>query len=97
MKDSGIDIKEELRTILRFYEKRLDNCTMAEAKATAEMLMNNMELSGTIDDFAEFYGKSKDAVSGVIKRNLVAKPKRKVLYPFHAFRKVIPKSWRKKD
>ena len=97
MKEDEIDIKEEIRTILRFYDKRLDECTMAEAKSTARMLINNMELDGTIDDFAEFYGKSKDAVSGVIKRRMIAKPKRNVvLYPFHKFREIIPESWRKK-
>ena len=99
MKENEIDLKEEMRTILRFYEQRLDSCTMAELKSAVKMFTNNMELDGTIDDFAEFYGKSRDAVYGVIKRKLVAKPKRNVvLYPFHAFRKIAPKSWgRKKD
>lgn len=98
MKDDEIDIKQELRTILRYYDKRLDSCTMAEMKSLSKMLMSNMEIDGTLDDFAEFYGKSKDAVSSQIKRNLLAKPKRNVvLYPFHAFQKVVPKSWRKKS
>jgi hypothetical protein len=71
---------------------------MAEMKSLSRMLMENMEIDGTIDDFAQFYGKSKDAVSSQIKRNLLAKPKRNVvLYPFHLFNKVIPKSWRKKS
>ena len=56
-----------------------------------------MEIYGTIGDFAEFYGKSKDAVNSVIKRRMVQKPKRNVvLYPFHIFAKLIPDSWRKK-
>lgn len=98
MKDDEIDIREELRTILRYYDKRLDSCTMAEMKSLSKMLMSNMEIDGTLDDFAEFYGKSKDAVSSQIKRNLLAKPKRNVvLYPFHAFQAILPKSWRKKS
>lgn len=69
---------------------------MAEMEAAKNALENNMEIDGTIDDFAKFYDKSKDAVNSVIKRNLIEKPKRNiVLYPFHAFRKVIPPSWRK--
>ena len=96
MEDNGINLKEELRAILRFYDKRLDSCTMQELKSAYRMFAENMELDGTADDFAEFYGKSKDAVFGVIKRNMFQKPKRNVvLYPFHVFRKIIPQSWRK--
>lgn len=69
---------------------------MAEMESALKALEDNMEIDGTIADFADFYGKSKDAVNGVIKRNLIEKPKRNiVLYPFHAFRKIIPPSWRK--
>jgi len=94
---NDIDIKNELRMILRYYDKRLDDCTMREAKAAYKMFVEHMDIDGTLDDFAEFYGKSKDAVSSVIKRRMIEKPKRNVvLYPFHAFRKIIPDSWREK-
>ena len=97
MKEDQIDFKQELRNILHYYDQRLDHCTMAEVKSVTNLLMSNMEIDGTLDDFAQFYGKSKDAVSGQIKRNLIAKPKRNVvLYPFHAFQLIVPKSWRKK-
>lgn len=96
MKENGIDFKTELRRILRYYDQRLDNCTMQEIKSVTNMLMSNMEIHGTLDDFAEFYGRSKDAVSSVIKRRMIQKPKRNVvLYPFHAFQRIIPDSWRK--
>ena len=92
-----IDLREEMKQILRFYEQRLDHCTMGEMKAFNHALIEHMEIDGTIDDFAEFYGKSKDAVNSVIKRRMFQKPKRNVvLYPFHAFHKIIPNSWRKK-
>ena len=92
-----INIKEELRMLLRYYDKRLDNCTMSEINSLFKMLVENMEIDGTIDDFASFYGRSKDAVGGVIKRRMIQKPKRNVvLYPFHVFRKLIPSSWRNK-
>lgn len=97
MENKEIDVKEELRAILKFYEQRLDGCTMKEAKSVTNAIMENMDIDGTLDDFAEFYGKSKDAVSSVIKRRMIEKPKRNVvLYPFHAFRKIVPSSWRKK-
>lgn len=97
MEGKEIDVKEELRMILKFYEQRLDGCTMREVKSVTNALMENMDIDGTLDDFAEFYGKSKDAVSSVIKRRMIEKPKRNVvLYPFHAFRKIVPSSWRRK-
>lgn len=87
-----------LSEILGFYKYKVDNnlCMMSEVESAKKALQENMEIDGTIDDFAKFYGKSKDAVNGIIKRNLIQKPKRNVvLYPFHAFLKIIPASWRK--
>jgi len=87
-----------LSEILGFYKYKVDNnlCTPEEIKDAEKVLMENMEVYGTIDDFAEFYGKSKDAVNSVIKRRMIQKPKRNVvLYPFHVFQKLIPDKWRK--
>ena len=88
-----------LSEILGFYKYKVDNnlCTMEEINSAISALENDMTIHGTIEDFAKFYGQSKDAVSSAIKRRLIPKPKRNVvLYPFHAFRKIIPESWRKK-
>lgn len=94
-----MDANEILSEILGYYKYKVDHnlCTMSEIDGAIRALENNMEINGTISDFAEFYGKSKDAVNGIIKRNLVDKPKRNVvLYPFHKFRLKVPESWRKK-
>lgn len=96
MKDTEIDFKQELRNILRYYDQRLDDCTMAEAKSAVKLLMSNMEINGTIKDFAEFYGVSEANVRNTISRKMIAKPKRKVLYPFHLFQKIVPDKWRAK-
>ena len=88
-----------LSEILGLYKYKVDNnlCTPEEIKNAEKVLVENMEVYGTINDFAEFYGKSKDAVNSVIKRRMVQKPKRNVvLYPFHVFHKLIPDKWRKK-
>ena len=93
------DPKEELIRIFKFYEQRLEDgdCMMSEVESTLRVLEENMEINGTIDDFARFYGKSKDAVNSVIKRRMIDKPRRNVvLYPFHKFNKLIPSSWREK-
>jgi len=91
-----IDAKKELLEILDFYKFRVQNgCTMGEVNAALRALQNNMDIDGTISDFAKFYNKPESQVRAEIARKLVAKPKRKVMYPFHAFRKVVPESWKK--
>lgn len=84
--------------ILEFYIFKLKagKCTQQEAESTTETIVSNMEIDGTISDFAKFYGVSESNVRAVIARKLLAKPKRILLYPFHKFIKIIPESWRKK-
>lgn len=88
-----------LSEILSFYKYKVDNnlCTPEEIRDAEKVLLENMEVYGTIDDFSSFYGKSKDAVNSVIKRRMIVHPKRNVvLYPFHVFQKLVPDKWRKK-
>lgn len=88
--------EEYLLEILDFYEFKIKNgsCRMNDVESVTKILEQNMELSGTKDEFARFYGKSKDAVSSVINRRMLEKPRRNiVLYPFHSFIKLIPSSW----
>lgn len=91
-----MDAKEELIEILDYYKFKLkrNGCTMAEINSTIKALENNMDIDGTISDFAKFYGVSESNVRATISRKLINKPKRKVLYPFHAFRRIIPENWR---
>ena len=93
-----MDAKKYLIEILDYYKNRLqnDSCTMEEINAAAKALESNMEVHGTISDFANFYGVSESNVLANISRKLFAKPKRVLLYPFHKFIKIIPESWRKK-
>lgn len=89
---------EYLKEILDFYRFKLDEgtCGMNDIESLTKVLEKNMELSGTKDEFAKFYGRSKDAVSSVINRKMPVKPKRNiVLYPFHLFSRLVPDSWHK--
>ena len=70
--ENEINIKEEIRAILRYYDKRLDDCTMSEAKSFYRMLVENSELNGSIKDFAEFYNTSEGNVRSIINRKLLA-------------------------
>lgn len=93
-----MDINKHLSEILRFYQYKVDNnlCTVEEMNDALKTLESNMEIHGTISDFANFYGVSESNVRATIARKLFAKPKRVLLYPFHKFSKIIPDSWRKK-
>lgn len=93
-----MDAKKYLIEILDYYKQRLANdaCTMDEINSATKALEENMKINGTIRDFAEFYGVSESNVRATIARKLIAKPERKVLYPFHKFAKIIPENWRKK-
>lgn len=93
-----MDPKQYLIEILDYYKYKLTNgkCTMDEIKSVTDAIMENTELDGTISDFAKFYGVSETNVRATIARKLIAKPKRKLLYPFHKFARIIPERWRKK-
>ena len=83
---------------LVFLKSKIENdtLTIGEVESIGRMIMENMELFGTIDELAAHYNKSKDAVNGVIKRRMIQRPRRNiVLYSLNAFSKIIPNSWRK--
>lgn len=77
------------------FKVRNDSLTMEETNSLAKTFMENLSLTGTIDDLANYYGQSRDNVKVVINRKLLSKPKRRVYYSFNAFRDVIPKRWQK--
>ena len=76
------------------YKVESDKLTMEETRSIARVIDEGLTLSGTADDFAEFYGQSRDNVKVVISRKLLDKPRRRVFYRFNTFRRVIPESWR---
>lgn len=94
-----MDAKHILSEILAFYKHKVDNnlCTPEEIESAKNLLMDNMEIYGSISDFAKFYNVSEGNVRSTINRKLLAKPKRILLYPFHRFQKIVPERWRKKS
>ena len=93
-----MDAKQILSEILAYYKYKVDNdlCTMAEIESAQKALTENMEIYGTIEDLAKFYGVSPGNVRATISRKLIANPIRRVFYPFHKFLKVVTTKWRKK-
>lgn len=90
--------KDELIEILEYYIYKLkrNGCTMAEIESAMRAILENMEIDGTISDFANFYGVPENQIRATISRKLLAKPKRKVMYPFHKFAKIVPEKWSKR-
>lgn len=85
-----------LSEILDFYKYKLDHglCTMEEINSVEKAIENNMEIYGSIEDLSKFYGVPEGNIRATISRKLIAKPKRKTMYPFHKFMKVVPEKWR---
>lgn len=91
--------KQILSEILRFYLYKLDNdlCTMEEIESATRALEEDMDIHGTIQDFAKFYQVSEGNVRTTINRKMFGSPKRRVYYRFIEFMKAAPERWRKKD
>ena len=89
--------KTILSDFLGFLKYKVDNdlLTLDEAKALASIIKQGVELYGTSEDFARYYNQNPVNVRSVICRKLLARPSRRVLYPFSAFSSVIPDKWRK--
>ena len=91
-----MDGKKILSEILSYYKYKVDNdlCTPEEMDSACKVLQENMEMYGTIEDFAKFFGVSESNVRAVISRKVLDKPKRRVFYRFQSLLKNAPASWR---
>lgn len=69
--------------------------TLEEQQALLRIIEESVPVYATADDLASFYGKTRDAVHLIVHRKLLSKPKRRVLYDFREFRKIVPDKWRK--
>ena len=97
MQERDNTAKAVILEFLDFLRFKIENdaLTLSEAQSIAKVIEEQMDLTGTISDFSGFYEQSPGNVRAVIARKVFAKPRRQVLYPFRAFRKVIPRTWKK--
>jgi len=89
-------VDDMLVETLMFLAKKVKRggCTHEQKLAALNAMDSVANIEGTIDELADFYGKSKDAVNSVIKRRYIGKPRRNVvLYSFSKFRQIVPPSW----
>ena len=90
-------LKHNLSEIIGYIKYKVDNdlCTPEEIESVSRMAMENLELYGTIEDMARFYGVQESKVRNTINRKMIEKPKRRVYYRFLSFMKIVPAKWRK--
>lgn len=88
--------KEFLKKILEFGIYQLDNnlCTPDTISSATKAAASTLIMDASIKELSDFFGVSEQSVKATINRKLIAKPKRKVVYPFMAFLKVVPDKWR---
>ena len=81
--------------ILDFLRHKVesDTLTLEEEQAIIRLFESNISLSATIDDLARYFNQSQGNIRAVIHRRLISKPKRRVMYNFLDFLKVIPEKW----
>ena len=99
MKPSSRVMDEILIDALEFFVEKLKsgNCPLSQVEAVYKAYAENMDVTATVEELSKYFGKSRAAVHGVIKRSLTSKPKRNIThYSFKNFVKVMPPSWRKK-
>lgn len=90
------DVVLEVLDFIRDQYKRGD-CTKRQTDAIYDAALNIVDAYATSDELAKHFGKSVEAVHGVIKRRMLEKPKKNItLYSFRAFRKIVPNSWLRK-
>lgn len=89
--------KEILCEFLDFLKFKVQNdaLTSDEVSSIVNSVVSGTNLYATADELARFYDQTQHNVRCVINRKLIAKPQRRVYYPFSAFSKVIPDSWKK--
>lgn len=91
------ELKNNLSEIIGYIKYKIDNnlCTPEEMESVRKMAIENLELYGTIEDMAKFYGVPESKVRNTINRKMLEKPKRRVYYRFLSFMKIVPEKWRK--
>lgn len=81
-----------------FLKYKIDNgkLTLSEVEGLTRAFTENLSLTGTAEDIAQFYDRSPQDVRNIVHRKMFSKPERKVYYSFNEFSRSVPESWKKK-
>lgn len=78
------------------FKVESDRLTADEVASLVQSVVDGCDLYATAKELARFYDQTEHNVRCVINRRLLAKPRRRVYYPFSAFAKVVPDSWKRR-
>lgn len=89
--------KKLLVEFLGFLQHKVesDTMTLEEEMALARLFEKAIPLLATAEDLAAYYGKTPVAIRSIIHRKMLGKPKRRVMYDFREFARIIPDKWKK--
>lgn len=95
-KESDV-VKKLLCEFFGFMKHKIetDGLTLEEQQALLHIIEDSVPVYATADDLASYFNRSREAIHLIVHRKLLAKPKRRVLYDFREFRKIVPDKWRK--
>lgn len=84
-----------LTEFLDFLRDKIANgaLTLEEEQSFIRLIERELPLSATCDDLARYYHQSPGNIRAVIHRRLLSKPKRRVMYSFLDFSKIVPDKW----
>lgn len=87
--------RQILSDFLGFLKYKVDHdlLTLDEVEQIANVLLRDIEIGGTSEDFAKHYKQSPVNVRSVLTRKYIGRPKRKVIYSFNKFRGLVPNRW----
>ena len=88
-------IKAIVSEFLGYLKYKVDNdlMTMEDITAIAKVIQGGLDVRGTAEDFAGYFGKTTDDVRHVIHNSVLDKPVRRVYYSFAKFLKGVPQRW----
>lgn len=97
MTDKEDIAKKTINQTLDFlkYKVNSDACTAGDLDAILGMFKENLNIIGTVEDFAKFFNVSEQQVRNTISRRVTDKPKRRVYYRFPKVVKNVPDKWLK--
>ena len=87
--------KRLISEFLGFLKNKVDNgtLTLEEEMAIINVIERDIPLSATSEDLARYYRQSPGNIRAVIHRRMPSKPRRRVMYSFLDFAKIIPEKW----
>ena len=96
-KEGSNIVRNLLCDFLGFLKHKVETegLTLEEQQALLRVIEESVPVYATTEDLAGYYKKSQTAVRSILHRKMLSKPRRRVLYNFREFQRVVPDKWKK--